>query len=234
MHTSKILRANHFEYRCVSGGESSPVDFETLFPDYNTLDRLGIVSVPFEGGLRHTGLAVLAWTTAFYDAMRATHPDGFFNYPQHYLFYMVGDHGIVAENEVTDEAMKGWSHLDVWPECKRVASPSSISGIVENIFTYEINRLLWPCSLTAAEDNGILPDHMKRMLRTRMKAIYLYGSDSPTLEIHAAEQARRLTREAGEWASVGPDATGTPIEAHERIDVDEFLDNYLGNVFDNP
>lgn len=237
MHTSKILEAGHFEYRHVQtdGDGTSAVGFHAVCPDYHVLDRLGIVSVPFEAGLRHTGLAVLAWTTAFYDALRASSPDGFFNYPQHYLLYMVDDQGIVTESEpgtLTAESMKGWSHLDVWPDCKWVASPNSVVGMVEKLFDYEINRVLWPRSLSAVEGEGTLPDHVRRMLQTRLKGIYLYDSDSPTFEIHGAEPAVRLTREACEHAGLDASEVALPVESYERVDVDQFLSVIIGSVFD--
>ena len=63
MHTSKILEAGHFAYHCLDrDGERSSATFQNLCPDYHVLDRLGIVSVPFEAGLRSTGLAMLAWS----------------------------------------------------------------------------------------------------------------------------------------------------------------------------
>ncbi len=237
MHTSKILKADHFQYHYLDpdGGQTSAVSFQTVCPDYHILDRLGIVSIPFETGLRNTGLAVLAWTTAFYDAMRAANPDGFFDYPQHYLFYTVDDEGIVTETEpgtLNDEAMRGWSHLDVWPDCKRVACPNSIVGLVEKLFDYEINRLLWPRSLSAVEVEATLPDHARRMLQTRMKDIYLYDSDSPTLEIHGAEPAVRLARKACEEAGLDTSGAELSIETYERIDIDRFLETFLGSVFD--
>ena len=231
MHTSTILRSEHFQYRCLDGGALAPADFDALWPEYHALDRLGIVSGPFESGLRHTGLAGLAWTTAFYDVMRATHPDGFFNYPQHYLFYMV-DEGTAVENEVSGGAMKAWSHLDVWPDCKRVASPGSVTNLVERLFNFEINRVLWPCSLTASGEDGTLPEYVKHMLHTRLKDVYIYGSDSPTLEIRAAEPATRLTREAAEYAGLGAAPIEAAFETHERIGVGEFLNDYLGSAFE--
>jgi len=230
MHTSKILEADHFQYHYLDpdGGRTSAVSFQTVCPDYHILDRLGIVSVPFEAGLRRTGLAVLAWTTAYYDAMRAAHPDGFFNYPQHYLFY-------TESGTPTDKALRSWGHLDVWPDCKRVASRDSVMGIVERLFDYEINRLLWPCSLSSAE-GGTLPDHVKSMLSTRLKAVYLYDSDSPTFEIHGAEPAVRLTREVFEQAGLdaSSDSSELSVEAYQQIDVDRFLETFLGSVFDRP
>ena len=52
MHTSKLLKASHFEYRSRDpDGVMSPVPgFEAWCPNYHALDRLGIVAVPFEAG----------------------------------------------------------------------------------------------------------------------------------------------------------------------------------------
>ena len=238
MHTSTILEAGHFAYhRLGPDVEPSAAGFEALCPDYHPQDRLGIVAVPFEAGLRHTGLAVLAWTTAFYDALRRDHPDGFYDYPQHYLFYAADEHGPVTETEpgtLTDKAVGSWGRLDLWPDCKRVSSPDSVSDLVRRLFEYEINRLLWPRHLTASADEVRLPNYMARMLRTRLKGVYLYGSDSPTIEIRAAEPALLLTRETREQAglSAAGDASDPATETYEQVDGGHFLDRFLGPVFE--
>ena len=228
MHTSKILEAGHFEYRRLGAADAGPstAGFDALCPDYHPQDRLGIVSAPFEAGLRHTGLAVLAWTTAFYDALRAAYPTGFFEYPQHYVFYAADEHA--------DGAVGSWSHLDVWPDCKRVASPVSVSGLVQLLFEYEINRLLWPHLLGAAADEARLPNYMLRMLRTRLKGVCVYGGDSPTIEIRGGEPASRLTRETREQAGLGADGdpTRSSVEAYQQLDGDHFLDTYLAAAFE--
>ena len=229
MHTSKILEAGHFEYRRpgTDTGESSTAGFDALCPDYHPQDRLGIVSVPFEAGLRHTGLAVLAWTTAFYDALRAERSTGFFDYPQHYVFYAA-----TAPETSADEAVGNWGHLDVWPDCKRVAAPTSVSGLVQQLFEYEINRLLWPHHLSAAGDEARLPNYILRMLRTRLKGVYVYGGDSSTIEIRGREPALKLTRKTREQAGVGGDPPGPSVEAYQQLDGDHFLDTYLASVFE--
>lgn len=243
MHTSKLLKASHFEYRSRDpDGVMSPVPgFEAWCADYHALDRLGIVAVPFEAGLQHTGLAILAWTTAFYDVLRAESPDDFFNYPQHYVFYATDDQGtIVTQTEpgtLTDKAVSSWGHLDVWPDCKRIACPNSARGLVERLFDYEINRLLWPRQMLSSESKSEarLPEYVRRMLLTRLKGVYLYASDSPTLEIHAAEPAVQLTHEARQQAglgAIGDSASKLAVEAYEQIDVDQFLDTFLGAVFE--
>ena len=242
MHTSAILQARHFEYhgREENGATSPTAGFEALCPDYHALDRLGIVAVPFEAGLQHTALAVLAWTTAFYDSLRAEHPEGFFNYPQHYVFYATDNDGMIVtqtdHGTLTDEAIGSWGHLDIWPDCKRVETPNSVSGVVQALFGHEINRLLWPRSLSSADCDGEarLPQYARRMLRTRLKAVYLYNSDSPTVEIHAAEPVVRLKREACEQAGLGAitDSVQLAIEAYEHIDIDQFLETFLGSVFE--
>jgi hypothetical protein len=238
MHTSKILQASHFAYRSrgPDGVMTPSPGFETLCPDYHALDRLGIVALPFEAPMQHASLGILAWTTAFYDALRAESHGGFFNYPQHYVFYATDNRGtLVTKSEsLTDEAVGSWGHLDVWPDCKQVESPNSVNGIVARLFDFEINRLLWPRPMSSVGDEPRLPEYVRRMLLTRLKGVYLYDSDSPTVEIHAREPVMRLAREAREQAGLRAfdDAAERSVEAYEQIDVDQFLDTYLGSVFE--
>ena len=81
MHTSQTLRSSHFEYRCTEA--SGRVAFSSFCADYHEQDRVGVVSPHLEDGVLHTGYALLALTTAFYDVQRAGGSD-FFIYPQHF------------------------------------------------------------------------------------------------------------------------------------------------------
>ena len=67
MHTSTRLRADDFHF----WQHAQPVDFATFAPTYHEQDRVGVVSLGLEDGVLHTSYALLAFTTAFYDRLRA-------------------------------------------------------------------------------------------------------------------------------------------------------------------
>ena len=86
MHTSKILQSSDFQYWEKRDSGWVAVGFESLFPDYHQLDRVGVVAPGMEEGVRQVGPALLALTTAFYDVHRAARRNDFFDYPQHFAF----------------------------------------------------------------------------------------------------------------------------------------------------
>ena len=81
MHTSTVLEAEHFAYFRCSANSGPPVasDFAACFPNYHYQDRLGVVALPYEYGALYTGFALLACTTAFYDALRSRDGDNCLN-----------------------------------------------------------------------------------------------------------------------------------------------------------
>jgi hypothetical protein len=85
MHTSKVLCSRDFRYSPVPAQAGIWADFSTFCPHYHPLDRIGVVSPYLEEGVRQTGYALLALTTAFYDMLRARSAD-FYDYPHHFAF----------------------------------------------------------------------------------------------------------------------------------------------------
>ena len=241
MHTSTQLNTDHFEYfRLLPDAAGRlPTGFESFCPNYHSQDRLGIVSSPFEAAVRHTPVAVLAWTTAFYDALRARGGE-FFNYPQHYAFYPVTGESVITETgprPAEDVAIGCWGHLDVWPGCKQVATPATVGGIVKSLFEYDVNRVLWPAGLLATGEPPQINHNFRKMLRTRLKGVYLYNSDRPTIEIVAAEPPAKLARQTQAQAGIADGIEGSEpaadyVEALEQIEVDAFLE-MLGPVFES-
>ena len=83
MHTSSILTASDFTYRSITREQTEVCDFSAFCPAYNEQDRVGVVTLHPEDGIRHCGIALLAITTCFYDTLRSRY-DEFFDYPQHF------------------------------------------------------------------------------------------------------------------------------------------------------
>ena len=166
MHTSQALRSSHFEYR--RPGSGGRVPFSSFCAGYHDQDRVGVVSPRLEDGILHTGYALLALTTAFYDVQRAGGGD-FFIYPQHIA--IIGQDSLTisygrAENgsadrvgiatgagclDLTlDEAGIGgaWAWLDVWPKSNWFTAPAAPTAMLKKVFDLHINRLLWPQDFT--------------------------------------------------------------------------------------
>ena len=166
MHTSQALRSSHFEYRCTEA--SGRVAFSSFCADYHEQDRVGVVSPHLEDGILHTGYALLALTTAFYDVQRAGGGD-FFIYPQHFAIIgqapptasrpraetgradQVGIATGAGRLDLTlDEAGIGgaWAWLDVWPASNWLTAPAAPTAMLKKVFDFHINRLFWPQDFT--------------------------------------------------------------------------------------
>ena len=239
MHTSQALRSSHFQYRRIGDGGRTQVGFSSFCADYHEQDRVGVVSPRLEDGILHTGYALLALTTAFYDAQRARGRD-FFIYPQHFAIIGADQSGVatgVGRLDLTlDEAGIGgaWGWLDVWPASNWLTAPSTPVAFLTKVFEYQINRLFWPQDFVAKEAPraGLLPDYARRILKTRLKSVYYYKSPAPTVEINAAQPAAEIVQ-----TSIGrlPTAVqralrqethpGRPLghESYRQVSVDDFL-----------
>ncbi len=246
MHTSTLLKAEHFEYTLRNTNCDAPVrsDFAACFADYHPQDRVAVVSVPCEHGALYTGYALLACTTAFYDAQRARGGE-FFDYPQHYLFFDRSDEGVkttAGRRPLADDAMGLMGHLDVWPNNKWVSIPGTVRHIVQTVFDYNIHRLFWPHDLKPADEQVKLPWYARKMMRTRLKGVYYTNSPSPNIEIHGSEPARKLVLETianlkqitdPPPKRCGPCARADDVEGYEQVPVDAFLES-IGSVFEPP
>jgi hypothetical protein len=205
MHTSTRLAAADFCFteRTQSGVRS--LSFAEFCPDYHELDRIGVVSLCVEDGVLHTGRALLALTTAFYDCHRARAGD-FFDYPQHFAFVGADESGLCTRSGVSlpdaPHQWDAWSWLDVWPAHKWVATPPTATTMLARVFDYQINRLFWPCELRPTPGEELLPDFVQKMLRTRLKAVYYYSTatplenDEPIMEVQLSPTAEALRQES--------------------------------------
>ncbi len=215
MHTSQQLRSSHFEYR--RPGAGGRVAFSAFCAEYHDQDRVGVVSPRLEDGILHTAYALLAITTSFYDAQRASGSD-FFIYPQHLAVIGEGplnasgtdrEPGLADQigiataagslNLSLDEAGIGgaWAWLDVWPASNWHTAPAAPTAMLKKVFDLHVNRLFWPQDFThqrrqeqdTENEDHPLPDYARRILSTRLKSVYYYNSPAPTVEICAAQPA---------------------------------------------
>jgi len=135
------------------------------------------VSPCLADGIRYTGYALLALTTAFYDLLRARAVD-FFDYPHHFAFLDINHAGVRthAGRLVLDHAAIGspWGGLDVWPGSNWIVGPGSASGMLKKVFDWQISCLFWPEDLCTGSDEPRFPSYIRRLLSTQLKTVYYY------------------------------------------------------------
>lgn len=214
-----------------------PIDFATFAPNYHELDRIGVVSPALEDGILHTGSALLAFTTAFYDAHRARTTD-FFDYPQHFAFVCANDEGLSSRFGLLSNQLPGlwdaWSWLDVWPQNKWIPSPTTATGMLQQVFDYQINRLFWPRHLRPEAGEAPLPEYAYKMLRTRLKSVFYFepfGTQQPplsTVEIRCNQAGATVKQESLDklpaLVQTGLAARTLAVERFYPIAVDEFVE----------
>ena len=251
MHISRVLAARDFEYWKCGGNGLTSVPFKEFCPDYRESDRTGIVSPCLEDGILHASYAILALTTAFYDAWRAR-TDDFFIYPQHFAILDISKEGVNTGSGrlALDKERLGWpwGNLDVWPDSKWVPSDGSVSGALKKAFDLQINRLFWPEKYLPGAVEIRLPEYAFKIMRTRLKEVFYYRTAEPNIEIRAKLNAKevvdqsvwRLSQLEGLAAEdltvtdlVADSQTGHRyIERYRRVDPEQFLDD-MGGCFEN-
>lgn len=125
MHTATELSSSAFAIEVM--GQAAGV--QEIFPGFTDRDRLGVVVRRPCGAIGASAL-ILAAVTSFYDVQRERHgPDGFFIYPDYFLFHVGerwGDHGM----------------LDVWPSHKEVVVTDDPEELLRAINDRAVTRLL--------------------------------------------------------------------------------------------
>ena len=197
MHTSNVLQSSDFQYvRRAPDGSSGP-GMKALYPDYQTSDRVGVVSPCVEDGLLNAGYALLGLTTTFYDCLRSRTAD-FFDYPQHFAFLGATADGLlsygrpVPADEMALEAT--WGNLDVWPDSQWLFAPVTATAMIKKVFDFQINRLFWPQNLVPQPGEGRLPGYLRTMLGTRLKSVCYYNTVDPDLEIQVTQVVEDMVR----------------------------------------
>lgn len=203
MHTSSMLRSTHFQYRRIDANKHNHVGFNAFCAEYHEQDRVAVVSPRLEDGILHTGYALLALTTAFFDAQRARGGD-FFVYPQHFAIIGADQSGVATgagrlELALDDAGIgSAWGWLDVWPSSNWYTAPDTPTAMLRKVFDLQINRLFWPQDFAAEDAHCVepLPAYARRILERRLKSVYYYRSPAPTVEINAAQPAVEIVRES--------------------------------------
>ena len=241
MHTSTLLKASDFQYWRLAEDERISVDFEGFCPGYHELDRVGVISPCLEDGILYTGDVLLALTTAFYDVLRSRTTD-FFDYPQHFAFIGASEDSVYTRGErlPMDRVGTGWGNLDVWPNSKWIATPRSLTGMLKKAFDFQINRLFWPQDFKQGSDESLLPTYARKMLGTRLKAVYYYNTPTPNVEICASQKVADLVqRSLAEFPNAESEIQGRAdehptrsnfpsIARYQQVSVDDFLEDMAG------
>jgi hypothetical protein len=230
MHTSTVLQSSDFRYWRIEQDVSVTADFASLFPDYHELDRVGVVSLSLEDGIRQAGSVLLALTTAFYDTQRAK-GEPFFNYPQHFAL-LGGSRGKIQTRSgavplSADVIGPFWGNLDVWPESNWHLAPATVEGMLRKVFDLQINRLFWPEGFLPELPSTRLPDYMWRILRSRLKAVYHYDAAAPTMKIEGTPKAARIVEQSLRALPAGSGElreTLPGVERFRQVSASEFLE----------
>ena len=242
MHTSRELSSTDFQYWCIEEPASRQTGLAVFCPDYQASDRIGIVSPHLEDGIIHTGYALLALTTAFYDCWRAQ-TDTFFDYPHHFAFLDVTAAGVALHDQRLPLPLQDlgspWGGLDVWPDSNWILTSGDATGMLKKVFDWQISRLFWPNGLVPTRTAEQLPVHVWRLLHTRLQTVYYYNTPHPTHEIRATQTVEtivqrsiaRLPEESHPAVSarqmddaIGNSANAYPYtERYQRVSVDAFL-----------
>lgn len=164
MHTIEAMDPTGIKYW--RAGRTVPRS--AAFPEITSPDRLGIVMGAPTDGLG-AGTLVLDAVRAFYtglptDAEREEH------YPDYYTFQ--------GADEPADYRM-----LDVFPDHKNVAVPSSATGMLRAVNDRGINILAVPTGSMGTPD---LDPIAMRSAERRIDAVYLYGTDGTVPEGNVA------------------------------------------------
>ena len=241
MHTSKLLRSSDFQYWRLAEDERIRVDFTGFWPDYHELDRVGVISPCLEDGLLYTGDALLALTTAFYDILRSRETD-FFDYPQHFAFIGASEGMIHTRGEQLpmDRIGTGWGNLDVWPDSKWIPTPGSAAGMLKKIHDFQINRLFVPHSFKPGSNESLLPVYARKMLETRLKAVYYYNTPISNVEIRGSQPVADLIQKSiAEFPNAESKVENSTqdnfpsVGRYQQVGVNNFLEDMAGCFDDN-
>lgn len=245
MHTSHLLQSGDFQYWQREQDSLVQADFEACFPDYQSMDRIGVVSPHLEDGVSHVPYALLAATTKFYDGLRARGGD-FFDYPHHFAFCDVSVEGVATQHgrfrlDNGNAVLGGpWAGLDVWPESQWIPASGSVEGMLQVVFDRQINCLFWPESLMPNTAIEPFPVYVKPLLEARLKTVYYYNAAHPDVEIHVNQTVENLVRDKSftrlpdtvrdavlaqrDAVAVSSTESRFPyIERYRRVSVDAFL-----------
>jgi hypothetical protein len=217
MHTATELSSSAFAIE-VAGRRGS---IHEVFPGFTDRDRLGVVVRRPCGAIGASAL-ILAAVTAFYDVQREKHgPDGFFIYPDYFLFHIGerwGNHGM----------------LDIWPSHKEVVVGDDPEELLRAINDRAVTRLL-------VEDQHPRDPRLKReslaSARARIVTALAYCAHGRVAEPDVTVTGNRVTESYVDAVVERSDGSrdeieaarrrlledGVPVETYRRLTLDEAL-----------
>ena len=68
----------------------------------------------------------------------------------------------------------------------------ALQGMLKKVFDFQINRLFVPHGFKPGSDESLLPAYARKMLDTRLKAVYYYNTPIPNVEICGSQQVADL------------------------------------------
>ena len=218
MHTAQELSSSAFAIEL--GGRAAA--FEDVFPGFTDRDRLGVI-VRHPCGATGASALILAAVTAFYDVQRQKYgQDGFFIYPDYFLFHVGqrwGDH----------------SMLDIWPSHKEVVVADDPEELLRAINDRAVTRLL------VEDRRPHEPSFQRESLasaRERIVSALAYCAGGSVAEADLSVAGNRVTESyvdavLGESPPGSRDeiktarrrlrADGAVVESYRRLNLDEAL-----------
>ncbi|WP_193096213.1 hypothetical protein [Brevibacterium sp. FME17] len=178
MHTSTLLKTPEFTF----AGKSRTIGLDSIFPDFTSQDRVGIVATSPGDSLRAAPL-LLSAIGAFYEELWDSEDD-FYLYPDFFVFHvgtLTGYH----------------SPFDIWPQSKEVVVEHDPQSLLAAINDRGITRLVLP---DAHGGDGVLMEHAVQLAARRVRSIVRHApADADpmwtvTPSLAAAKMIRRCAR----------------------------------------
>jgi hypothetical protein len=103
--------------------------------------------------------------------------------------------------------------------------------MLRKAFDLQLNRLFWPEGFIPHQPAARLAAYTRRMLHSRLKAVYYYQSTAPTLAVEGGPRVMRLlqrSRRALPAASTDGPEPLPPVERFRPVRPAEFLGTVAG------
>jgi hypothetical protein len=218
MHTATELASSDFAIE-IAG---QPASLQDVFEGFSDRDRLGVV-VRRPCGATGASALILAAVTAFYDVQRRRHgPEGFFIYPDYFLFHVGerwGDHGM----------------LDVWPSHKEVVvDKESSEELLRAVNDRAVTRLLVD---DCEPRNQAFERESLASARDRIVSALAYSAEGRVADPDVTVTGNRVTESYVDAVIDGSERSrgdikaargrvrqdGIPTETYRRLSLDEAL-----------
>jgi hypothetical protein len=176
MHTIQELDSASFEYRV----DGDVVSREAVMPSITPNDRVGVVMRTGMEGIG-SGNFILSCVVAFYEYLRETREEDFFEYPDYYTFQTTSD--------PADYRM-----LDIYPDHKNITVEPAAEQLLRAINDRAITTLLVPdVSPTSPDVDEITLQSAYR----RIDHCYVYAPDGRPSNVDFT--IRQPRQPANEW-----------------------------------